>query len=307
MARYSRSRWRRPPEHIPGSRRGVIGLGAGAAIAGVGSLIGGGIGASGSKSAAKTQAAAAQQAAQLQYQMYQQTADRLQPWVTSGTAAQEQLGGLLGLTGYSASGAGGMATGSLVQPFQPTMAQLSQTPGYQFTLQQGLQAVQNQSSSLGQGGGVMPGGGLGASGPEAASMSTYAENLASTTYQQQFSNYWTQLNNIYNMLSGASSTGANAAAGVGQAGTATAQSAANALQTGAAAQAAGQVGAANAIGGSVNQLGGIANNTAILNAMLKSGLLGGGGAGSNAAVTNAMTTTNQEFPMTTMPATIPGS
>lgn len=230
-----------------------IPLGAGVAIAGGASLLGGVANAGASKGAANEQAQAAQEAAQLQYSMYQQTAQRLQPWVNTGTAANNQLGGLLGLSGYQASGAGGMGTGSLVTPFQPTMQQLSQTPGYQFTMQQGLEAVQNQASGQGQGGGLLPGGGgLQVSGPEGKGLINYAENLASTTYQQQFQNYWTQLNNIYSMYQGASTSGANAAAMVGQAGTTTAQGMSNALQTGAAATAAGTVGAANALTGGVN-------------------------------------------------------
>jgi hypothetical protein len=266
----------------------AIAAGVGAA----GSVLGGVIGGGASKSAASTQAAAAQQAAQLQYSMYQQTAQRLQPWVTTGTAAQNELGGLLGLSGYQASGAGGFGTGALTQPFpgqaptwNPTLQGLQATPGYQFTMQQGLQAAQNAATAQGQGGGVMPGGGLGASGPEAKGMTQYAENLASTTYgqqfgiyeqqfqnyNQQFQNYWNQLNNVYNMVSGASNTGASAAAGVGQAGQQTAASAGNLLTSGAAAQAAGTVGAANALGGSLSGIGNIAQNYATLNAIQQMG------------------------------------
>lgn len=243
----------------------------GGAIAGAGALGSGILGSSASKSAGNAQAQAAQYAANLQYQMYGQTAARLQPWVSAGQGAQNQLSGLLGISGYQASGAGGMGTGSLVTPFQPTMQQLAQTPGYQFTLGQGIQATENASTAVGQGPGMTPTG-ANLSGPEGMGIANYAENLASTTYQQQFQNYWTQLNNIYNMLSGQSQIGANAAAGVGQAGTATAQSAANALQTGAAAQAAGTVGAANALGGSLQSLGGIAQNYTTANML--SGILG---------------------------------
>lgn len=244
---------------------------AAAAIAAVGGIAAGGIGASGSKSAANTQAAASQQAALLQYQMYQQTAARLQPWVTSGTAANTQLAGLLGLPGYSASGAGGLGTGALVKPFDPTMDQLRQTPGYQFTLQQGLQATQNQASALGQGGGVLPGGGLAVSGPEGKGLSQFAEGLASTTYQQQFNNYWAQLNNVYNMLSGASAQGANAAALTGQSGQAASTAAGNALQSAGAAQAAGTVGAANALGGAVGSAGNAYQNALLLQAIQRMG------------------------------------
>lgn len=111
----------------------------------------------------------------------------------------------------------------------------------------------------------MPGGNLGVSGPEGKGMAQYAENLASTTYQQQFQNYWNQLNNIYNMYSGASTAGANAAAMTGQAGTSTAVSMGNALQSAGAAQAAGTVGAANALTGSLGNIGNLASTYALMN------------------------------------------
>jgi hypothetical protein len=118
------------------------------------------------------------------------------------------------------------------------------------------------------------------------SLANYAEGLASTTYQQQFTNYLTQNQQIYNMLSGQVGTGENAAAataGVGQ--TAAGQSA-NALLTGsgqygsattagAAATAAGVTGAANALG-----------NSALLYGIL------GGGQSSGAMVPNNSTNTS---------------
>lgn len=242
---------------------GTLGVGGAAVIGGTGLLSAGA-----SKGAANVQAQAAQEAAQLQYSMYQQTAQRLQPWVSTGQAANQQLGGLLGLSGYQASGAGGMGTGSLVTPFQPTMQQLSQTPGYQFTMQQGLEAVQNQAAQQGQGGGLLPGGGgLQVSGPEGKGLINYAENLASTTYQQQFNNYWNQLSNIYNMVSGTSASGANAAAMVGQAGQTAAQGESAALQTGAAATASGITGAANALTNSTNTALNLSQQGALINAV----------------------------------------
>lgn len=224
------------------------------AIVGGTSLVGSGISALASTSAAKTESSASLEAAQLQYDMYNQTAARLQPWTNTGTAATNQLGGLLGLSGYSASGAGGLGTGALTTEFQPTTASLSQTPGYQFTLGQGLAATSNQAAAIGQGSGVSPTGAT-TSGPEGQGIAGYAENLASTTYQQQFQNYWTQLSNIYNMLSGTSSTGASAAAGTGQAGTSAAQSAGSALQSAGASTAAGTTSSANALTGSLSNIG----------------------------------------------------
>lgn len=219
----------------------MIPVGAGLAIAGGGSLLGGLFGAGASKSAGNAQAEAAKYAANLQYQMYQQTVQRLQPWTDAGTAAVKSLGGFLGLPGYS-SAPSGWGVGSATQPFQPTMAQLAQTPGYQFTLQQGQQGVQNSLAAMG----------LGSSGAAVKGAANYAEGLASTTYQQQFNNYWNQIGQVYNMLTGASQSGGSAAANQGQAGLTTGANMGNAIMSGAAAQASGTIGAASALGGAVS-------------------------------------------------------
>lgn len=70
-------------------------------------------------------------------------------------------------------------------PFQPTMAQLEQTPGYQWALDQGLRGTQNNLTKQG----------LGKSGPAVQAAGKYAQGLASQTYQQQYGNYV----NDYNM------------------------------------------------------------------------------------------------------------
>ena len=57
-----------------------------------------------------------------------------------------------------------------------TQAQLEQTPGYQFTLQQGLQATQSSAAARG----------LGVSGAALKGAATYATGLADNTYKDQF-------------------------------------------------------------------------------------------------------------------------
>ena len=212
----------------------------GAAIAAGGSVLGGLIGGGASASAAKAQADAAKYAANLQYQMYQQTVQRLQPWTDAGTAAVKTMGGFLGLPGYS-SAPSGWGVGSALQPFQPTMDQLSKTPGYQFTLQQGEQAATNSLAAMG----------LGSSGAAVKGAETFATGLASQTYQQQFNNYWSQIGQVYNMLSGVSQSGGSAAANQGQAGLTAGANIGNAVMSGAAAQASGIIGAGSAIGGAI--------------------------------------------------------
>jgi hypothetical protein len=204
-----------------------------AAIAGAG-LAGSAISASGSKSAADTQASAANNASQLQWQQFQQMQQNLQPYMQLGTNSisglQSQLGKLGGMN-FS---------------FNPTEAQLEQTPGYQFTLQQGLKGVDNAASAKG----------LDLSGAQLKGIGQYTTGLADQTYQQQYqnalqsfmTNYGIQ-SDQYNRQAGLVGLGQNAAAGVGNAGLQTANTAGNFLTSGANAQAAGTIGAANAISG----------------------------------------------------------
>jgi hypothetical protein len=143
------------------------------------------------------------------------------------------------------------------------MAQLSQTPGYQFTLGQGMQAAQNGFAAQG----------LGASGAAQKGAINYAEGLAGTTFQQQFQNYLSQNQQIYNMLGGVSGSGQNAGANLGSLGLQAAGTAGNALQSAGNAQAAGTIGAANATIGGINSL----SSGATLASMLSpNGLFGGG-------------------------------
>ncbi len=68
--------------------------------------------------------------------------------------------------------------------FAPTIENLEKTPGYQFTLDQGLKAVQNSYAAQG----------LGTSGAAMKGAADYAEGLASTTYQNQFKNWYDEQN-----------------------------------------------------------------------------------------------------------------
>lgn len=237
---------------------------AGATVAGTlagGAALGSaGISALGASSAADTQSAATSQAAALQAQEFAKVRNDLQPYISSGATALPKL---LGLTG---TGEGGNPlTAPLTKPFNPTIADLEQTPGYKFTLDQGQKAVQNSYAAKG----------LGQSGAAQKGAVDYAEGLAGTTFQQQFQNYLQQNSQIYNMVGGIAGSGQNAAAGTGAlALNNTGQI--NALNTaGANAAAAGQVASANALGGGLGTLGALAYNN--------SGMFGGSGGASPAS------------------------
>ena len=220
----------------------------------VGGIASAGIGASAAKSAAATQAAAAKTAADAQMTMYGTNKDLLQPFQTAGVNA---LGGVTDLLGNGTAGNAGI------------MDKLSSMPGYQFALQQGLQATQNgyTASGLGQSGAALKG------------AANYAEGLAGTQYQNLFGNELSTAQLGESAAGALANTGANAQA-----------AASNYNTSGAAATAAGTVGAANATIGGIGQVTGGLNNAALLLALQQGGMFanaGGTGAGSLNQSTNA--------------------
>lgn len=223
------------------------------AISGGSSLLGGLFGSSAATSAAKTQAKAAQQAAQLQAAMFQLTREDLAPYRSVGEKTVDatynmlQPGGLLDTTAW-----------------QPTIGQLEQTPGYQFTLNQGLKATQNALTSQG----------LGSSGAAGIAAQKYAEGLAETTYQDQFANWLNQRKTLYNMLGGLINTGESAAAGTASANLSAGSTIGSDITSGAASTAAGTVGSANALTNALTGIGGSANQLGLLYAMNQGGMFG---------------------------------
>ena len=156
-----------------------------------------------------------------------------------------------GATQGQLNSANGLYSGALTQQFTPSSLNLS--PAYQFQLSQGEQALQAAGAATGQ---LQTGQGL-------KNINDYAQNSASTAYQNAFNNFQTNQNNLYNRLSGLVTPGANATSGANSAMQSTGANIANTtmsgtsaannyLTSGAAASAAGQVGMANALTGAVN-------------------------------------------------------
>lgn len=215
--------------------------------AGTAALIGGGlslggavIGAIGAQDAAQTQADAAAQAGQQAYAQYLQTRNDLAPYRDAGSNALGQL-------------PSAMANPLLSTAFRaPTAEEARATPGYQFTLDQGLKAAQNSASARG----------LGASGAAMKGASAFANGLADTTYNDVYNrslgtfktNYGMASDNV-NRLLGVATLGQNAAANTGSVGTQTANTVANSLTAGGNAAAAGTVGMTNAITGGLSGAG----------------------------------------------------
>lgn len=143
----------------------------------------------------------------------------------------------------------------------PTAEQAAQTPGYQFTLDQGLKAVQNSAAARG----------LGTSGAALKGASSYATGLANSTYNDVFSralntfntNYGSAANRV-NRLNTLVGNGQNAAATNGSLGANAMSSIGDTLMSGANAAAAGRVGSANAI---ANGLSGAGSNALLYGMM----------------------------------------
>ncbi len=176
-----------------------------------------GIGAVGSIVAGHEAASAAKNASATQLQMYQQTRADLQPFVQGGSSAFSQLANIFGF------GAGG--TG------QPNAAaatsQLTQFPGYQFGLSQGVSALDRSALSRG----------MGLSGAQMQDAQTFGQQYA---MQQAWQPY-------VSGLQWASNLGQNSAAQTGQAG-------ATAANGSATSQLAGGNAAGNAVAGVSNSL-----------------------------------------------------
>lgn len=251
-------------------------------IGGLSSLFGGLIGSN-----------AAENAASQEQKQFQQSSQELQGLAKAQN--QENLGRLSPLYNIGA-GAGGQAVQSLrallgtpgqglLQGYgsfsAPTLQQAQQTPGYQFTLQQGENALQNSAAARGD---LL-------SGNTMKALTDYGQNLANTTYNDVYNralnsyqtnagNFYQNQANQYGRLMGLGGmglqTGLNAAGQLGANSQDFYGNMSNALgmaNQGAMAGAAGTMGAANAW---QNALGGIGNNLQFYSMMSQLGNNGGG-------------------------------
>lgn len=209
----------------------------------IGSAAIGGIASSNAASkAADAQSAAAGDATQAQLAMFDQTQRNLAPFINIGQRQAANLESLLP---------------ELTRPFAPTMAQLSATPGYQFTLDQGLKATQNSFAAQG----------LGSSGAAMKGAANYAEGLAGTTFQQQFQNYMAGNAQQFNMINALAGLGAGAAGQLGQFATQTGGQVGQNMIGAGNASAAASIAQGNAISGVANSVPGaiMAYNNPYLN------------------------------------------
>jgi hypothetical protein len=175
--------------------------------AAVGAGLGSGVDASNAaSSAASTQAGAANNATQAQLDMFKQMRGDLKPYMDQGTLSLADLNKL-------------MANPSMV----------TQLPGYEFQMDQGMGAIENSAAAKGLTGNTLK------------DLNTFGQGMASNYYND----YWKKL---FDMMT----TGQDSAAGVGQAGINTGTNIGNNMIGAGNALAAGQVGSANALAGGIS-------------------------------------------------------
>lgn len=235
-------------------------MGIETAILGSG-VLGAGASIFGSSKAAKAQQEAANNAIAAQREMFDRAKAEVQPFINYGKGGIAPLNNWLDYSNDSSPLAQLL---KLTTPGADMSSTLEQTPGYQFSLNQGLRAVDRGLAARGLAG---PGGAL------AKGSADYAQGLAGTTWQ-----------NVVNALQNTFSSGANSLQNrVGTGASAAGSLAGNAVQTGQGI-ANNMIGAGNAEAGSymniANAVGGLGNSA--VSASLLSRLLpqaGGGASG----------------------------
>lgn len=205
-------------------------LASGALSAGAG-LLSAGEGASAAQSAAQSEEQAAAGAEQTQLKMFNQVQSDISPYLNTGTESLYSLAQLYGLP--TAAGPNGEAASAGGTPFDPTKLNsfLQNQPGYQFALDQGVQALSQGENATGQIG----------TGSYGRDLLTYGQNMAQTA----FPTYFNQLATLAGL---GSTAGSQIAAASGNA-----ANAISSAQIGAGnASAAGTIGTANAISGGLS-------------------------------------------------------
>lgn len=230
------------------------------------------IGSDAATSAANTEATAANNASQIQQQQFQQTQQAEAPYAAAGGNALTALQAGLGI----GPGGGGVGTGSLNTPF--TTADFHNSPGYQFQVQQGENAVLNNASATG---GVKSGNTLKA-------LTQFGQGTANQDYWNAYNAYVGQQNQQFNQLNSVVGTGANAVNNTATFGQNTANNVANNTIGAGNAQAAGIVGSASAINNGITGAAGSLSQNFLLSSLLNGSVPGMNGGGGNMTQTGGV-------------------
>ncbi len=255
---------------------GLLALG-GLSLAG--SIFGGITGSNAAKTASGQQVDAENKALDFQKQIWGQEQQNIAPWLSAGSTSIADLMKALqgGQFGAGSNPNAPQFNGTFTAP---TLAEAQNSPGYEFTRQQGTKGVLQGAAAAG---GAISGGTLKA-------LDTFGSGLADTTYnnvfnrslatygaglqgyQAKLAGYGADLakqNQEFGQMFAPAQLGEQAATGINAQGNQTAQNVGNLMAGIGNAQAAGTVGSANALTGAVT---GGANN--LLQTLLLSRFLG---------------------------------
>ena len=243
-----------------------------------GGLTSGILGSNAASKAASQEVAAAQQALDFQKEVYGTQQQNQAPFVQAGQTSIAQLMKDIqnGQFGPGSLGSVPTAPGAFTAP---TLAQAQNYPGYQFNLQQGEKAIQQQATTQG-----------GISGGTLKSLNQFATNTANNTYGTLFSQalqgynanlsqyasqlagYQTELQGqqqAYNQLLAPAQLGEGATQSINNTGTQVASNVGNLLTQQGNAAAAGTVGSTNAITGAINNTIGGVSQSVLLGQLMK--------------------------------------
>lgn len=231
------------------------------------SLVGAGASIFGASKAADAQTSAANAAIANQQQMYGQNKDILSPFIQGGAGAIPGQNALLDPNNPNSPLAALM---KLTNPGADMSTELAQTPGYQFSLSQGLRGANNALAARGLGG---------SGGAVAKGATNFAEGLAGNTWQSVVAalqnQFQTQAGAGQNLINSGVTAG-GALAGVG---TNTANQISGSITGAGNANAA----AANAIGAGASSVAGGVPSAILLQQLLAKS---GGGGGSSGGIYN---------------------
>lgn len=205
--------------------------------------------------AANAEVTASNNASKIQQDQFAQTQANEQPYMQAGGNALAALQRGIGI----GPGTDGSGVGNLNAPFTP--ADFHNSPGYQFQLQQGENAVLNNRSAMG---GVNSGNTLKA-------LTQFGQGTANQDYWNAYNAFVNRQNQQFGQLNSVVGTGANAVNNTGSFGANAANNVAQNTIGAGNSQAAGIVGQASAITNGISSAG---NQLAFL---LGGGLPGGAG------------------------------
>lgn len=221
------------------------GFAAAAAITAAGTIGSGIIGADATKSAANQQAEQAQNALALQTRQFDTTQQNVQPYINSGQNALQSLNQLLGLNPggnpvtanpiLQMLGIGGPGPAGGINP-----ATFTGSPGYQYELQQGQNAITNKATTGPGGGNAL------------LALQKNGQQLANQNwgnYLSELSPAWQQLLSNVGGQAGQGLSAAGTLAGLGQSNINSQSSILAGLGN---SQAAGTIGSANALTGGIS-------------------------------------------------------